>query len=99
MPYKHIEDQRAAARRRYRANPDRQKAATRACNDAVKTEVFSYYGQGQLRCNCCGTTYFPFLTLDHIANNGAEHRKELGTLGVAFYRWLKKHNFPPGFQI
>ncbi len=31
-----------------------------------------------------------------IENNGAEHRKEIGT---SLYKWLKKNGFPPGFQV
>lgn len=40
-----------------------------------------------------------FLTIDHIDNRGAEHRRTIGTGGDALVRWLKKNNFPPGFQI
>lgn len=61
----------------------------------LRQEVFNVYG-GQI-CNCCGETIDRFLTLDHIANDGKEHRKTVGDTSV--FRWLKKNNFPPGFQV
>jgi len=41
---------------------------------AVKQQVFEYYGS---KCACCGETEFIFLTLDHVNNDGAEHRRQL----------------------
>ena len=43
-----------------------------------------------------------FLTLDHVHNDGAAHRRALGKRGIggaAMYRILKNQGFPPGFQI
>jgi len=40
----------------------------------IKKQVFDYYGG---KCACCGETEFLFLTLDHINNDGAEHRRQL----------------------
>lgn len=46
-----------------------------------------------------------FLTLDHVDGKGAEHRREiekeygwkLGGNQLVF--WLKRKNYPPGFQV
>lgn len=64
--------------------------------------VFDYYGR---KCACCGETEFLFLTLDHIHNNGAEHRREIGTknakrsgCGLPFYRWVVQNNYPDFLQ-
>jgi len=38
-----------------------------------QTKIFEIYGK---RCVCCGEDNPLFLTLDHINNNGAKHRKE-----------------------
>lgn len=55
---------------------------------------------GGYKCKWCGIDEPLVLTLDHINNDGAEHRKELGTLGGApFYRWLKENDYPDGFQV
>ncbi len=39
-----------------------------------------------------------WLTIDHINNDGAAHRKEIGEGGTNFYRWLRKNNYPLGFR-
>jgi len=59
----------------------------------VREEVYAAYGG--FKCVCCGETEPRFLQLDHINDDGAKHRKEVGT-GSAFYSWLKKNGFPPG---
>jgi len=35
------------------------------------------------------------LTLDHINDDGAEHRKKLKK---SVYLWIIENNYPPGFQ-
>lgn len=37
-----------------------------------------------------------FLTIDHINNDGAEHKRSRA--GVDLYDWIIKHNFPDTFQ-
>jgi hypothetical protein len=66
-----------------------------------KLQVFKEYGN---KCNCCGEKTITFLTIDHIDNNGAEHRRELAGdsgkfCGSAIYSWLIKNKYPDGFQI
>lgn len=63
-----------------------------------KLECIEAYGG---KCLCCGEEETVFLTLDHVDNNGAEHRKTLGTAksGINLYNYLKKNNFPKGFQV
>lgn len=67
----------------------------------LKREVFDAYG-GPL-CVCCGEKQVLFLSIDHVANNGAVHRRELnpkyGTGGARFYGWLKRNKFPSGYQV
>lgn len=60
------------------------------CKDAV----FEAYGG--YRCGCCGETTKPFLTIDHIDGGGVKHRKEIG---IDFYVWLARNNFPDGYQV
>jgi len=59
----------------------------------LKLEVFSHYGN---KCACCGIDKPECLTMDHINNNGAEHRKQIGT---QIFPWLRKNNYPEDFQI
>ena len=71
----------------------------------LRTEVLCYYGGSPPRCGCCGEKEVLFLTLDHINNDGAKHRKELRTstgkmaAGTRTYRWAKENNFPAMFQV
>ncbi len=60
----------------------------------LKKDIYDRYG-GQ--CINCGCHDYKFLTIDHIDNNGAKHRKEIGS---DIYNWLKKNNYPKeNFQI
>jgi hypothetical protein len=66
----------------------------------VKIEVLTHYSlKGYLSCSCpkCDIIEPDFLTIDHINGGGERHRKSLG-VGGSFYYWLKRNNFPPGFQ-
>jgi len=64
-----------------------------------KSEILTYYGGGKCVCVICGENRLACLTIDHINNDGAQHRKNLGLVsGKAFYHWLKINNFPEGFQ-
>ncbi len=51
------------------------------------------------KCECCGTAKLVFLTIDHINERGAAHRKEVGGSGRNFYSWLKRNKFPRGFRV
>ena len=69
-----------------------------ARNQELKKEVLTHYGpEGKLGC-CwvgCDVVDIDMLSLDHIADDGAIHRKALG-LGTRIYQWAKKHEFPRG---
>ncbi len=62
----------------------------------LKLETFSRYGSS---CLCCQIDIPLFLTIDHIAGDGAEQRRITGCrTGDKFYRWLRSQNWPEGFQ-
>jgi hypothetical protein len=63
--------------------------------DKIRKEIISYYGG---KCSCCGETEIVFLVIDHINGGGCKERKIRGH-GSQFYRWLKKENFPSGYQV
>ena len=71
----------------------------------IKLETLYRYSYGTMECACCGETIIGFLTIDHINNNGAEHRRKLFGKkfnrlgGYAFYAWLKRHGYPEGYQV
>ena len=53
---------------------------------------------GGYRCACCGTREALFLTIDHIENDGACHRRRVG-FSTGFLKWLKRNGYPKGFQV
>lgn len=64
-----------------------------------KLEVLTHYSKGVPHCNCCDEYCIDFLSIDHINGDGNKQRKTLKMTGIAFYRWLKRNNYPDGFQI
>ena len=72
---------------------------TKRLQAVCRTQVFEAYGG--YKCNCCGENEPMFLSIDHIDNNGAEERRSglYAGSGVGFYLWLRKNNFPSGYQV
>jgi hypothetical protein len=67
-----------------------------AVQEAVRVEVLRHYGPA---CRCCGESEVDFLVLDHINDDGADHRRQVGMKGgYAMYLWAKKAGFPAIFQ-
>lgn len=64
-----------------------------------RNAVYAHYGE---HCACCGEPERMFLTIDHVNNDGAVHRKTLkgkiGSGGSSFFAWLVRSGFPSGFQ-
>jgi hypothetical protein len=89
-----------AQRDRRWAKADRpRKTYRRERQQQIRDECFKAYGG--YRCKCCGETEPRFMTIDHVNNDGAIHRKTIG--GVhgrsQIYRWLRRHAYPEGFQV
>jgi len=50
-------------------------------------------------CGCCQESNLDLLEIDHIEGNGNEHRTQLGiSTSTGFYLWLKKQDYPFGYQ-
>lgn len=81
----------------YYKHQDRRCAEVRARSALIRAELLNAYGNV---CKCCGEAEEAFLTVDHVHNDGKEHRKALGGSGGAFYRWLRDRDYPQdGFQL
>ena len=39
------------------------------------------------------------LLIDHVADNGAEHRRQIGRSSSKLYAFLVRNNFPSGYQV
>ena len=68
-----------------------------AVRRAQRIEALQAYGGLIPACACCGESILLFLALDHINGGGYKQHQELG--GGGFYVWLRKHNYPKGFQV
>jgi hypothetical protein len=79
-------------------NPGKRRKNALAYYYRLQDEAIVAYGG--YRCACCGETEPMFLALDHINNDGNEHRKLIGsTGGHKLYKWLKDNHYPAGFQV
>jgi len=72
-----------------------QRSRSRAAR--AKRAAFGHYSNGRLKCECCKTTEFAFLTIDHIRGGGTAHRKQVPGQNVV--AWLVKQKFPAGFRV
>ena len=62
-----------------------------------RAEALAKYGPA---CKCCGEAELLFLAIDHVNDDGAAHRREHGIAsGTSIYAWLKKNDWPAGFQV
>lgn len=86
---------------RKRDNPAQKRKHDYAERDLVRLDVLGAYADPDIACKHCGEIERKVLVLDHINGGGEIHRKEVsgGHGGVAFYRWIRKNNYPRGFQI
>lgn len=68
----------------------------------LRDEVMKHYGS---KCACCGESSIEFLTLDHVNDDGATHRRAMNRGknksfgGWRLYRWLKSHNYPNEIEL
>lgn len=76
-------------------NPGRLSEIKRDSHARTKQLILDHYGAF---CSCCGEANPKFLTIDHINDDGAEHRREIGRGSRNFYAWLVKNSFPTGFR-
>jgi hypothetical protein len=67
------------------ANRPRALQAQRDCNRKLKEAAYKAYGG--FRCACCGEAEPLFLSLDHVNNDGAAHRKVFDRRKL--YKWLE----------
>lgn len=80
-----------------------RQASQKERSERIKRTVLN--GYGGCKCIWCGDTVLANLTLDHIANDGAKHRKKLRTDGSGdynrgdFYTLMIKQGFPEGLQV
>ena len=71
-----------------------------SCRLMTRNKVaYSHYCKGEIMCQCCGEKEIDMLTLDHINNDGAHHRKFNPNTGKNLVGYVIKNNFPDGYQV
>jgi len=93
---KHKFDKLQASKEHYKQYRERINKRQNKYNNNMKEIIYDHYGR---KCKCCGETEPLFLSMDHINNDGAKHRKEIGNTTTNLHRWLIKNDFPDNFQV
>lgn len=65
----------------------------------ARTEALCHYSQNKLVCACCGEPCVHFLSLDHVKGDGATRKRNGEPQGSPIYVYLRKRNWPEGFQV
>ena len=87
---------RSRERAYYEANKDKWRVSGRKSRLALRLDVLIAYGG---HCACCGENQYEFLSLDHMNNDGAAHRRTLKTRCEGVYRQLRQQGYPEGYQV
>jgi len=63
-----------------------------------RKKVVDKYGG---KCSCCGESEYSVLQIHHVGGGGGRHRRSIGLEGggYMFCLWLKKNNYPSGYEI
>lgn len=69
---------------------------TKRYRERARREAFAAYGD---RCACCGEANPAFLTIDHIGNNGKQHRLSREGRTINIYAWARRHGYPLTLQL
>ena len=90
-------DEKLAYCRAYRVRNGQRALALRK---QLKKELFTHYSKGTPRCAHCGITELDVLVLDHINGDAWKERAEFKIPhNTGIYSWLRRNNYPEGYQI
>ena len=66
----------------------------------LKNEVYGHYCKDNIpKCELCGITDLDMLVLDHVDDNGAEHRRIVGGGGYNMNLWLRRNDYPSEWKM
>jgi hypothetical protein len=68
---------------------------TKAHHNKKRRQIVVAYGGA---CVCCGEDTFEFLTFDHVHNDGADHRRQIGRTSQLL-AWIIKNDYPDTLQL
>lgn len=93
-----LERRRVYRRRYHQEHKEQLNEAYRKYRQKRKLETLAKYSMsGVPRCNWCGIEDIDVLCLDHINDNGAQHKREEKYSDI--HTWLRTNNYPEGFQV
>jgi hypothetical protein len=99
----HKEYHRVYNRKYGLGRPEEVRIRSRKHTQSRRIKVLTHYSYPIPTCACCGEKEIKFLCLDHINNDGAEHRRQISGggsgRGAGVYAWSVKNNYPPIFQV
>ena len=100
-----IEKRRKWNREWIEKNRNRYNASKSKYKEKLKIETMMHYAGGKPECKLCGIDDIDILCLDHINDNGAEHRRSLSISGKGhsgghrIYEVLRRDGYPEGLQV
>lgn len=85
--------------KRWRLSYPKMAVAIRAKRKAFRLQqkiafVKAYGG----KCACCGENKIEFLTIAHLNNDGAMHRREIGGSNQ-LHSWIRRNGYPKDFTV
>lgn len=91
----------AGHRRKYkRTHTAQSREQQRAGRERCRRLVIARYSGGKNICACCGEWRYDFLSIDHIAGDGSQHKiKGRRASGSRLYRWLIANAYPDGYRV
>jgi len=84
------------ARDWFEKNRERSYFLSKRSYEKRRYETLCAYGGIPPRCSCCKEKEIKFLSFDHIKGGGLKHAREIKT---SLMLWLRRNNYPKGFQI
>lgn len=85
-------------REMYKKHREKRLGAKKRYLNEMREMLFRHYGD---KCSCCGESEKIFLTLEHVNNDGAFHRRQVKSMNpVALILDLRKRGWPDkGYTI
>lgn len=82
-------------KKNYQANPQPIRDYNNKQYEEKRLIVLNHYSPDEIKCARCGNNDIDMMTMDHVNDDGHEHRKTVKNL----VPWLIKNSFPEGFQV
>lgn len=86
----------AYSRSWYATHKEQAVANGRSLHRRYREQILEAYGR---KCACCGETEPTFLTVDHVENDGKQHRERFNRNNTNLYRDIVKQGFPPKYRL